>query len=70
MSYDVFGTGNTVARGGWGVYRFTGQYNDYAASLTTAQAIQAYSLPGQKNVLLSQIGSLAAPTCTSQCMSG
>lgn len=70
MSYDVFGTGNTVVRGGWGVYRFTGQYNDYAASLTTAQAIQAYSLPGQKNVLLSQIGSLAAPTCTSQCMSG
>jgi hypothetical protein len=64
MSYDPFGTGNTVVRGGWGVYRFAGQYNDYAPSLTTAQAVQNYTLPGQKSVLLSQISSLALPACT------
>ncbi len=70
LSYDVFGTGNTVVRGGFGAYRFTGQYNDYAGALTTAQAVQTYNLPGQKTILLSQIGQLKPATCTSQCSSG
>ena len=64
VSYDTFGTGKTIVRGGWGAYRFAGQYNDYASSLTTAQAVQNYNLPGQKSVLLSQIGSLAPTKCT------
>ena len=64
MSYDVFGTGKTVVRGGWGVYRFSEQYNNYAAALTTSQAVENYSLPGQTSVLLSQIGQLKPPTCT------
>jgi hypothetical protein len=70
MAYDVFGTGNTVIRGGWGAYRFTGQYNDYAAALTTAQNVRTYNLPGQKTVLLSQIGQLAPAACSTQCSSG
>jgi hypothetical protein len=64
VSYDAFGNGKTVVRGGWGAYRFAGQYNDYAPSLTTAQAVKNYNLPNQKSVLLSQIGSLALPACT------
>lgn len=64
VSYDATGNGNTVIRGGWGVYRFAGQYNDYAAALTTAQDVVTYNLPGQKSVLLKQISSLAAPKCT------
>jgi hypothetical protein len=63
MSYDVTGNGNTVVHGGWGVYRFAGQYNDYAPSLTTAQAVQTYNLPGGKSVLLSQIAQLKPPVC-------
>jgi hypothetical protein len=64
MSYDVSGNGNTVVHGGWGVYRFAGQYNDYAPALTTAQAVKTYNLPSQHSVLLSQISKLAPPTCT------
>lgn len=64
MSYDVTGTGNTIVRGGWGAYRFAGQYNDYASALTTAQAVKSYNLPGQSSVLLSQISTLAPTRCT------
>ncbi len=49
VSYDVFGTGNTIVRGGWGAYRFVTQVNDVAAPLVTAQHVLAYNLPGQKN---------------------
>ena len=58
LAWDLFGTGNTVLRGGWGAYRFNDQYNDYTNALSTAQGVQSYSLPSGKTVLLSQTGQL------------
>ena len=70
LSYDLFGNGNTVFRGGWGAYRFVTQVNDVAPPLTTAQHVLTYNLPGQSTVMLSQLSDLAYKPCTAQCVSG
>lgn len=70
MSYDVFGTGNTVVRGGWGSYRFVTQVNDVAAPLQTAQQVLTYNLPGAHTIMLSQLASQAYTGCTQFCGSG
>jgi hypothetical protein len=57
----VFGNGKTMVRGGWGAYRWQDQYNDYAADLQTAQNIRTYNLPGNTEVLQSQIGLINTP---------
>src|SRR5580658_1526009 len=62
VAYDVFGTGKTTLRGGWGLYRFSDQYNDYTNSLTTAQSILGYNLPGGHSLFLNQFADIAAPT--------
>jgi hypothetical protein len=61
VSYDIFGTGKTIIRGGWGAYRWADQYNDYASDLQTAQSIRTYNLPGNTEVLESQIGMINTP---------
>ena len=70
VAYDLRGDGGTVIRGGWGAYRFVTQVNDVAPPLTTAQHVLGYNLPGQKNVMLSQLSQLAYQSCTAQCVSG
>ena len=70
LSYDLFGTGDTLIRGGWGAYRFVTQVNDVSAPLVTAQHVLTYNLPGQKTIMLSQLGQLAYKPCTIQCTSG
>lgn len=70
LSYDVFGTGKLMVRGGWGLYRFVTQVNDVSAPLVTAQHVLGYNLPGQKTVRLSEISKLAYTGCTAQCQSG
>jgi hypothetical protein len=57
ISWDLFGTGKTLLRGGWGMYRYSDQYNDYTGALTTAQSILGYSIPGSTNIMLKQISS-------------
>jgi hypothetical protein len=70
VSYDVFGTGNTMVRGGWGAYRFVTQVNDVSPPLVTAQDVLGYNLPGGKTVMLSQLNKLAYVPCTSKCVNG
>jgi hypothetical protein len=75
ISYDVFGNGNTVVRGGWGAYRFVTQVNDVANPLVTAQHVRGYNLPSHTNVQLSEIGQLSkfvSNTClyANKCVSG
>ena len=70
VSYDVFGTGNTVVRGGWGAYRFVTQVNDVAGPLETAQHVLSYGGLGGHSVELSQISSLAYTGCYQFCSSG
>jgi Carboxypeptidase regulatory-like domain len=70
LSYDLFGTGNTMVRGGWGAYRFVTQVNDVSPPLVTAQDVLSYSLPGQKTIQLSQLGQLAYKPCLQQCVNG
>ncbi len=66
MSYDVFGNGKTLVRGGFGAYRFAEQYNDVSNALATAQAVTNFSastaLTTGYNFLVSQIGQLAPVT--------
>jgi hypothetical protein len=70
LSYDVFGKGNTVVRGGWGAYRFVTQVNDVASPLETAQQVLSYNLPGAHTVMLSQLSKLAYKPCMALCGSG
>jgi len=70
LSYDVFGTGKTVARGGWGVYRFVTQVNTVDSPLFTAQHVLSYNLPGGNNIQLQNIQNLAYVPCTADCGSG
>jgi len=63
VAYDVFGTGNTVARGGWGVYRFVTQVNTVDSPLFTAQDVLGYNLPGAKSIQLQNLHNLAYKSC-------
>jgi hypothetical protein len=77
MSYDVFGTGKTLIRGGWGIFRFADQYNNYTNQLSTSQQILNYYLPGNTSITLSQpgeaykaggvLGGIQTPTYTNGC---
>jgi len=70
LSYDVFGTGNTVVRGGWGVYRFVTQVNTVDSPLFTAQDVLGFNQPGQTKIQLQNIQNLAYVPCKQQCGSG
>lgn len=76
ISYDVFNTGKTVLRGGWGTYRWGDQWGDYSNGLSDAQGVKGYNLPGSTTVLLSQVGTGASgltppvASLTAQCCAG
>lgn len=61
IAYDIFGTGKTVVRGGWGRYRWNDQVNDYLGMLQVSQGLKTFNLQGNTDVLLSEVGNLPAP---------
>jgi len=67
LSYDVFGTGNTVVRGGWGVYRYVTQVNTVAngEAQGTAADVLGYSQPGSTELELQNIHNQAYIACPS-----
>lgn len=77
LSYDVFGNGKTLVRGGWGLFRFADQYNNYTNQLSTSQQILNYNLPGSSTITLAQpgeayqaggvLGGIITPSYTTGC---
>ncbi|GGH06127.1 carboxypeptidase-like regulatory domain-containing protein [Silvibacterium dinghuense] len=55
FSYDAQGNGDTIIRGGWGMFAWNDQFNDYSGALSTSQNMQTYTSTSGQAITLSQI---------------
>lgn len=55
VSYDLFGNGKTVFRGGWGVYRSRDSVNVTGAAVTTAIDLVDHGITGNDTCTLDQL---------------
>jgi outer membrane receptor protein involved in Fe transport len=60
VSYDLYGDGKTVFRGGWGMYRFHDSYNDAAGALSTSSGTQEFQTPPNLSCTYAQIATAGA----------
>ncbi len=66
LAYDVFGRGNTVVRGGWGVYRYVTQVNTIANGATpdtTPDQVETYATPGGFSLQMQDVSSKLYVAC-------
>ncbi len=55
LTYDFYGNGKTVARGGWGMYRNHDNYNVVQQAAALAEGVQVASVSGGAGVRLSSL---------------
>ena len=64
LSYDMFGDGRTVLRGGWGAYHSHDAYGAAAAGAGTAIGLRTWTIPGSVSCTFGQLFTTSVVPCT------